>query len=212
MNRLQKKCFIASVLAHASLVLVLLVGPAFLPHNPPLSDDLPLLEFIPLKTTDDLISGGGNPNANSAPRPLEPPPVQPQPQPPVQPASPPERKPEPAPPKPEPRPAQPVPDEPSLEPANKQKKEFNLKPIVRKSPSTSSKPSAAEQRAKQVAEARKKAAKQIGQTMAALGNGLSSGTSVELKGPGGGGCARQFPPVSENHLRQRLESTRRGNG
>jgi TonB family protein len=186
MNRFQKKCFIASALAHLSLLLVLLVGPAFVSHTPPAVDDLPLLEFIPLKTTDELVSGGGDPKANSARPAPQPQPPPPQPQPPVQPA----RQPEPEPLKPaetQTRAAEKVPDEPSLEPNTKPKKEFNLVPTVRKPTSTSTKSEDADKRAKQIAESRKKAAKQIGQTMAALGNGLSSGTSVELKGPGGGG-------------------------
>src|SRR5437016_14598533 len=63
MNRLQKKCLIASLALHALLCLILLVGPAFLSSNHK-GVDRPTLEVIPSKIVDSLFSGGGNPNAN----------------------------------------------------------------------------------------------------------------------------------------------------
>ena len=62
MNRVQKKCLIASLALHALLCAILLVGPAFLSanHN---GVDQPTLEVIPAKIVDSLFSGGGNPKA-----------------------------------------------------------------------------------------------------------------------------------------------------
>jgi outer membrane biosynthesis protein TonB len=62
MNRLQKKCFIASAGTHLLLALILLVGPAFLSAKSPRMDDMPLLDIIPSKTVDALVApGGGTP-------------------------------------------------------------------------------------------------------------------------------------------------------
>src|SRR5262249_21448705 len=78
MNRLQKKCFIASAGAHLLLALILFIGPGFLP-TPSKSDDLAILNFVPLKTVDELVApGGGNPNAKQQ---AAPPVQQPNPQP-----------------------------------------------------------------------------------------------------------------------------------
>ena len=90
MNRIQKKCFIASTGFHLLLMVVLLVGPAFLSSNNK-ADNRPLIDFVPLKTIDEALAGGGNPNASPpAPQPQPQPPVsQPQPQPRVQPTEPP---------------------------------------------------------------------------------------------------------------------------
>ena len=81
MNRLQKKCFIASAGFHLLLLLILFVGPAFFSGNR--IQDTQVLTFFDLsKVTDGPTTGGGNPN-------IQPPVVQevvqpPQPQPPVQ--------------------------------------------------------------------------------------------------------------------------------
>src|SRR5579859_4330947 len=91
MNRLQKKCFVASAGIHLLLALILLVGPAFI-SDPKKQEDVPFLDFVPIKTVDELISGGGNPKA----KPPAAMPVQPQPeaQPPVS-ALPPQPEPQP---------------------------------------------------------------------------------------------------------------------
>src|SRR5579859_3145703 len=85
MNRLQKKCFIASAGVHLFLALLLIFGPAFISTRSK-SDDMPILDFVPVKTVDALISGGGNPKAQppaSAPAPqVQPAPLSPAPQPP----------------------------------------------------------------------------------------------------------------------------------
>ena len=62
MNRLHKKCLLASVGAHSLLLLILLVGPAFLSSKSK-SDDLPVIDFIPSKFIDAPFAGGGNRNA-----------------------------------------------------------------------------------------------------------------------------------------------------
>ena len=79
MNRLQKKCLLASAGFHLLLFVILLVGPAFLSRTPA---DLPVIDFIPSKLVDAAVMGGGNPNV----RPPEPTPTLSKPQPPVQPA------------------------------------------------------------------------------------------------------------------------------
>src|SRR5437867_2630694 len=75
MNRVQKKCLVASLALHALLCAILLVGPAFLSSNHK-GVDQPTLEVIPAKIVDSLLSGGGNPKANppAAQRVVEPPP------------------------------------------------------------------------------------------------------------------------------------------
>src|SRR5436309_1181937 len=83
-NRLQKKCLIASAGFHVLLALLLVVGPAFR-SAPPKPEDVPFLDFIPVKTVDDLVSGGGNPKAKPPAALAVPPQAQlpPQPQPPA---------------------------------------------------------------------------------------------------------------------------------
>lgn len=83
MNRLQKKCLVISLAMHGLLLLVLVVGPAFLPARRPAADDLAVLDFIPATLVDAAFSGGGNPappplGNNQEPRPparaVQPPP------------------------------------------------------------------------------------------------------------------------------------------
>ena len=66
MNRLERKCLLASLSLHALLCVVLLVGPAFL-SSKQAELDLPVLELIPDKLTDLPISGGGSPGAKPQP-------------------------------------------------------------------------------------------------------------------------------------------------
>jgi TonB family protein len=63
MNRLQKKCFVASAGTHLLLMLILFVGPAFLSAKNTKSEDLQLLDFIPPRTVDALVA----PNPGGAP-------------------------------------------------------------------------------------------------------------------------------------------------
>ena len=62
MDRLQKKCFIASAGFHLLLALILLIGPAFLTSKST-PENVPLLDFVPVRTVDSLLSGGGDPKA-----------------------------------------------------------------------------------------------------------------------------------------------------
>src|SRR3974390_273207 len=89
MSRTQKKCFIASTGVHLLLVLILVIGPGFLSsRNAPV--DLPILDFVPLKTVDALVSGGGSPTAKPPPAPEDQPPTPTPPAPPAPPKPPPE--------------------------------------------------------------------------------------------------------------------------
>jgi protein TonB len=101
MSRLEKKCFLGATGFHLLLLMILIVGPAFLRADK--VDDSQVIEFIPMTLTDEKVS---NPGA-SAPRPPAP---QPQPQP--------RSQPEVQPPAPQPQP-QPVrqPDPPKVAPA-----------------------------------------------------------------------------------------------
>ena len=70
MDRLQKKCVFASAGIHLLLLLILLVGPAFMASRSK-PDTMPVLDFVALKTVDDAMSGGGNPNAKPPPATME---------------------------------------------------------------------------------------------------------------------------------------------
>lgn len=73
MNRLQKKCFIASASIHGLLAVIILVGPGFMSSTKPV-EDLPPLDCVPDILVDQALVGGGNPNAKPPP---PAPPVQP---------------------------------------------------------------------------------------------------------------------------------------
>jgi TonB family protein len=196
MNRLQKKCFIASAGIHLLLGLVLFIGPAFVPSKSK-TDDLPILNFVPLKTVDELIApGGGSPKA----RPVATAPIQqPAPQPAVTPPPPalqpePAKVPEPDPPK-DVQPAKRPDDSLELSKEKPTKKiEISTKLIdrtqanaERNAEKKAREEAQAKAEAKAAADARRRLARQIGQAAAHIGSELSGGTSVELAGPGGGG-------------------------
>jgi len=200
MNRLQKKCLIASLALHALLCLILLVGPAFLSSNHK-GVDRPTLEVIPAKIVDSLFSGGGNPKANppAAQRLVEPPP-------PVQQT-------ETGPPEPTPKPPQlkeQVADEPKpvvektkpevVEKSASRKPEIKVSTTVVKRASEKEKARAeaeakakaqteAKARAKAEGEARRRATQQLESRLnnayESLSKNLSSGTTIEPLGPGG---------------------------
>jgi len=178
MNRTQKKCVVAATGFHLLLLLILFIGPAFLSSNQK-GEDRALIDFVPLKTIDEALSGGGNPNARPpapAPPPVQPQPPAPRPQPIVQPPEP-------------PKPVQRDPDISDTKPAKKLP-DVSLKPMVRpknkttakqKSTTTSdSQSDAADERQAQLAKAARNVAR-------SLQEGLSSSTTVEMPGPGGGG-------------------------
>ena len=198
MNRLQKKFLVASLALHALLCVILVVGPAFLSSKQK-DLNLPILEVVPDRLTDEQAYGGGNPNAKPPPAsradltPL-PPPVQPTK--PIEPA-------------PTPAKTKPPPDKvKDLEPKREavERKAEKSKPqikvddrIVKRSPNktpekttTKSEADDAKAQARAEAEARRRTAKQI---LAALNGAserlenLSSTTKVEPLGPGGAAFA-----------------------
>jgi TonB family protein len=193
MNRLQKKCFVASTGFHLLLLAILFIGPAFLASRSKV-DNSPILDVIPGKLIDAAFSGGGNPHGTP------PPPAPPEPRPPaiVPPTPRPEPKPapEPEPPKDEPKEVKPAkPDPESLETTTERKRkrpEVSTKAIVRKSdtrkttksPSTTSTENSEEQR---LADARRRAAALLGSAARSLRDDIAPGTSLEAFGPGGGG-------------------------
>jgi TonB family protein len=193
MNRLQKKCVVASAGIHLLLALILFVGPGFISSQSK-PDDQPVLNFVPAKTVDELMApGGGNPNAKPPPAAA---PVQPQPQ---DVAPPPQPQPQPQPEKirePEPQKlSKPIkPQEESLEPAKEpppKKVEISTTMVTRKRETSEDKKAREDAQAradaKALADARRRLARQIGQTADHIGSELSSGTTVEMQGPGGGG-------------------------
>jgi TonB family protein len=186
MNRIQKKCFIGSMILHGALAITLILGPAFLSHEPP---PAPLLQVVPDPDhiTDDPTHGGD--------RNVQPPPPVAVPQPP-----PPQLPPvvqQPVPPKPEP-PKEIVKPEPpkvaAVDPKGTEPKPNKTPKIstnlVRsaKSPTTIAANNAASTRARERAEARRKAAL-IAQTISGINSGVSSATKVDIDpGPGDGGA------------------------
>lgn len=80
MNRLQRKCLLASATTHSLLLSLFLFGAAFIPSKSKKesSEADPVVMFIPANAilNDSATYGGGNPKAdpNKAPAPLPPPP------------------------------------------------------------------------------------------------------------------------------------------
>jgi len=202
MNRVQKKCLIASLALHALLCAILLVGPAFLSANHQ-GVDLPTLEVIPAKIVDSLFSGGGNPKAAppAAQKVVEPPaPVQPTetrpPEPTLQPPQ--TREQERKPVVEKIKPAQDI-----VEKATPQKPEIKVSTTVVKRTSEKDKEekaradaeekakaqAEAKARAKAEADARRRTTQQLesrlNSAFESLSKNLSSGTTIEPLGPGG---------------------------
>ena len=221
MNRLHRRCFIASAAMHSLLVLVLFVAPAFF-----LSEisqkNLPTLDLIPSKAVDDLMFGGGSPKPAVTPAPQKemalPPPLSAQ----VEPQPPPEPAPLKPPPKaakpvktiePEPTPPQPkkiVPDPTSTQIKKKPKetpqkadqtesttkekpKKPSIQPSLKKESESSDKEkqaAKAQAKAQAEADARAKDAQskylaKLNNVQQKLGQSLSSGTDIDVPGPGG---------------------------
>jgi len=205
MNRLQKKCMIAAAGFHLLLVLLLLVGPGFFTRESTVPD-APVLTFIPYQTTDQNISGGGSKNGGSPPpapapapkpEPIVTPPA-PKPEPRVEASAPkPEPKPDPKPePKPEPAPvkevSKPKDDDSFTEKVStkpKRSKPEISTTVVRRNVSNDQADAAAKARAeaRAAAQARRAAIGKLSHTLDRIGENLSGDTSIELKGPGGGG-------------------------
>ena len=193
MNRLQKKCLIATAGFHLLLVLVVLFGAAFFTsHEKP--DEMTLLTVIPPNLIDAAFNSGVKAVQPPAPTPPQP----------VQPPQPPQLKPEPVK-QPDPEPVKPTPTlvekvkdffkaEPqklspdALEPVDKpakpapKKREISLKPVIRKTPIVADTTAADEARdAKRERDARLKA---IANAARSIKNNASSATTVEMPGTG----------------------------
>jgi TonB family protein len=202
MNRLNQKCFIASAGIHVLLMVILVIGPAFLTSKSK-SDDAPILDVIPGKLIDAAFSGIGNPHGTPPPpapetRPPAPRVVQPAPQP--EPVKPPEpvRTREPDPPKETVKDIkEPKPDPEALEPSPERKRrrpEVSTTPIVRKQEKdtgkalkTNNTTSTADNEQRRYAEARRRAAEALGAAARSLREDIAPGTTLEAYGPGGGG-------------------------
>ena len=186
MNRLQKKCVVASTGMHLLLVAVVFIGPAFSRTKP--GEDIREIDFVPTILVDANVAGGGNPNARP-PAPVATP--QPQPQPPAP-------QPKPAAPPPEPK-KLPEPDK-STEPdpnsfaetKKPRKPHIVTTPTTRPKEKTAPKPSTdtQAQEQKQLADARRKAGQELIRAAGDIRQGTSSATAIDEDfGPGGGGPA-----------------------
>jgi TonB family protein len=193
MDRLQKKCFVGATGVHLLLLVLLLIGPAFLTSKSKV-DPSPIMDVIPTRLIDAAFSGGGNPHGTP------PPPAPPTPRPAA--IVPPAPRPEPKPvkePDPTPAPVKEVqeakPDPTSLETnkdRNRKKPQVTTIPTVRK-PDTGKKPKspttaqADDTAERQVAERNRRIAALLGATARTLRDDIAPGTSIDAKGPGGGG-------------------------
>ena len=193
MDRLQKKCVLASTGIHLSLLLILLVGPAFTASRSK-PDTMPVLDFVALKTVDDAMSGGGNPNAKPPPATMEKPQLAPA-APIVNPTPPPPEKVQPPEPRKETVKEAPPREDPeySLEPSKERKPRkpiIDLKPVTRPSQDAKNEAKAealAREEARQETQRRRRIAAAFGNAVDNLEQSLSGVTTIELKGPGGGG-------------------------
>ena len=183
MDRLQKKCFIASAGFHLLLGCILLVGPAFLSSSSK-SDNTPILDVVPPNVIDAAFNNG-NPNAKPPPPlPLVKQPLavaQPQP-----PAPQPEVKPQPEPEREvvhEPQPdRQEKPDPDSLETSTEKKKlpKVSLTEVVRPASKKQQKPnSTVDPQEQQLAYRRQKAAQLLGSAAITLKEDMSSAVSLD---------------------------------
>ena len=191
MNRLQKKCLIATAGFHLLLVLVILFGAAFFTsHEKP--DETTLLTVIPANLIDVAFNSGvkaPQPPATTPPQPVQTPqPPQPKPEP--------VKSPDPEPVKPAPTLVEKVKDffkaeppklspdalEPVEKPAKPKKIEISLKPVVRKTPTVADTTAADE--ARDVKRARDARLKAIANAAHAIKENASSATTVEMPGTG----------------------------
>jgi hypothetical protein len=185
MNRLQKKCFIASAGMHFLLAVVFFLSSGFIASRSKPVEITPL-NFVPSILLESDIRGGGNPKAS-------PPPPSSPPQATAAPAQQTEKA-VPEPPKPKEREVrQPAPAEDPAEPSLERKHEVQVSTTLKtrshntdKATSTAS-DSAAEQA--KAAAARREMANRIGRAVADIGQASSATTSIEDFGPNGGGPA-----------------------
>ena len=196
MNRLEKKCLIATTGFHLLLVLVLLFGAAFFTqHSKP--DDTKVLDVIPANLIDAAFSSGVKNAQPPAPTPIvKPPEPTPQPPQPVPVVTPPP-KPVVTPPEPvkhlDPEPVKPqklTPDDLTpLDPVKSvtkpapKKPEISLTTVVRKFPKVALDTSAADAAREAEKEAKKRAAA-IAKALTSINKNASSATTVEMPGTG----------------------------
>jgi len=188
MNRLQKKCLIATTGFHLLLVLTLVFGSAFFTSHPK-PDDSTVLDVIPANLIDAAFSSGVKSTQPPAPTPIvkppEPTPQPPQPQPP-QPKPEPVKPPDPEPVKPPKLPPEDLkPVEPVEKPAKPEPKkiEVNLKPVVHNVSKVTTDTNAAEAARAAAKEAKRRAAA-IAKALMSISKNASSATTVEMPGTG----------------------------
>ena len=194
MNRLQKKCLIATAGFHLLLVSVILFGAAFFTsHEKP--DETTLLTVIPANLIDAAFNSGVKavqPPAPTPPQPVQQPPQPPQPKP--EPVKPPD--PEPVKPAPTfvervtkiftPDPPKPVPVD-NTEPAPKPKAhvvKVDLKKVTHTAPKVTDTSEADAREAAKEAKAAARRAKLIAAAARAIEDNASSATTVEMPGTG----------------------------
>jgi colicin import membrane protein len=167
MTRLTKKCLGASAVTHGFLLLLVILGAAFIPTKPKIEP--PAFELVPLNAMliEDNLIGGGNPSVTQMPQ-----------RPAMRQA-------------PQPQRVQQS-DSPTREPENtrspKRRIEFDANRVVRRTitPDSSHSSNAADGAASEAqaeALAQRKAA--VEQIVRNIQSGVSGSTSVELPGPGG---------------------------
>jgi protein TonB len=199
MNRLQKKCLIATAGSHLLLVVILIVGPAFF-YAHPKPDDSQLLDVIPSMAIDAALSSGVKNAQPPPPAPVQPqqPPTPPTPPTPVQPQVPPTPpaptpKPEPAPSfvqkvetffKPEPKELppddlKPVDTTSPAKPKKPHKIEVDLKPVTRTAPKNSSHASQDQANAEAKAQA-----EEFRRAASSLQHSFKPATTVDMPGTG----------------------------
>lgn len=186
MNRLHKKCFIASAGTHLLLMLILFVGPAFFSPKSKLEEIKPL-NFIPENLILAAVSGGGNPNAATRP----PPPPEP-----AQPVTPREQSQQrqPDPPKvTEAKRSKPDPDSFAIAKETKKSRlpEVSTKVVTRKSDNSKKQKQTptedSREREREFADARLRS-DAFNKAARSIGNNTSSATIIDAAfGPGGGG-------------------------
>jgi TonB family protein len=186
MDRLQKKCFMASCGMHGMLLLVVMFGAAFFTQEkktPPVGT----LTMVPSRLIDGALSGGGgNPNIPRTEdrikgNTLAPVPQQPQ-QTKTEPPKPKQEVAKVDPPKPAPTKTT-IPKDPPKA-TSKPKETIQLTPVNRSAQRNKAKEAEAKRRAEAKA-AQDKLAKAIGKVREEMKQGFTSGTAVEVSGPGG---------------------------
>jgi len=182
MNRLQKKCLMATAGFHLLLLVILFVGPAFFSASSK-PDDSKVLDVIPANIVENAVNSGvrGATPPPSAPAMTPPAPTPPTPQIVTPPASVPApekmEKAEPVKPKEtaklDLKPVKPAPEK--ADKADAKPQQLALKPTVRTVPKNSPQTTATDDSAQRQAQALKRAAQ-------ALRNNLSSSTTVDMPG------------------------------